>query len=669
MASSIKLKNANGKTVSITNSNANQTDKEVIYLNTVDELSNASSSINAVAIVSDLDRGGTFIWSATGTANGGTVFAGSTGYWIRQYDGAVNVKWFGAKGDGITDDTLAIQASIDANVGSLLIPPGTYVVAGLVFPEYVIIKGYGATLKKKPYTAGNMITGSAHGSTWRIEGLTLDADQANQTPEQLAYTVLAMGIVGIYDFHHCIFLGQEFASIRVDGDAVIGNHSKVNISNCRFLGGQEGTEGFAPRYVSLGGAIQAVVSGNNFDLQAKPVASGICGIATVLIGDPNSVALVISDNFFTDVGRCAVNRLGAIEAYAGAGGVIVKGNRIVRAYGRGISTKANIKSCVVVGNIVDGTVSDGVNYAHGITMSGTAGDTTIGSGFVCSNNVVQDAAGIGFNLIGDTLAPGYLSEVSIASNVCRNSVVNNFNIQGFKNVVFTGNLSYNSGDISVKTSDLTGEFVFTSNLIDTSLTQSGLTVFDDNFTTLNLIAVGNTFKNLPLYGIVASASALIGIAGFTISNNRFENITMSCIRFGGQTKASTIRGNTFVNCSLPFSSFAESTFIDAADNFVTSGIAPAVTITEGAVTVWNQVHVVATEGGAATDDLDTIKGGYTGRVVTLVAVSNSNDVVLKDGTGNLRLNGNFTLTHSEDTITLMYVNGTWRELCRSDNAI
>lgn len=40
MSSSIKLKNANGKTVSVTNSNANQTDKEVICLNTVNALSN-----------------------------------------------------------------------------------------------------------------------------------------------------------------------------------------------------------------------------------------------------------------------------------------------------------------------------------------------------------------------------------------------------------------------------------------------------------------------------------------------------------------------------------------------------------------------------------------------------------------------------------------------------
>lgn len=86
------------------------------------------------AIVKDINRGGTFIWSATGTANGGTVFAGVSGYWNRQYSGAVNVKWFGANGDTILSGNAVVSgnddtsAFINAFLASLnvYIPIGNY---------------------------------------------------------------------------------------------------------------------------------------------------------------------------------------------------------------------------------------------------------------------------------------------------------------------------------------------------------------------------------------------------------------------------------------------------------------------------------------------------------------------------------------------------------------
>lgn len=86
---------------------------EIAYtIETVNDFASIPT-IYKTAIVKDLNRGGTFIWSATGTANGGTVFAGATGYWNRQYVGSADVKWFGAVGDGITNDTVSIEMALN----------------------------------------------------------------------------------------------------------------------------------------------------------------------------------------------------------------------------------------------------------------------------------------------------------------------------------------------------------------------------------------------------------------------------------------------------------------------------------------------------------------------------------------------------------------------------
>lgn len=77
--------------------------------------------------------GGTFFYKSTSstTDNGGTVIAPDVGAgrWIRILPsaGLLSVKWFGAKGDGTTDDTAAISAAIAASgTRCLFFPAGYY---------------------------------------------------------------------------------------------------------------------------------------------------------------------------------------------------------------------------------------------------------------------------------------------------------------------------------------------------------------------------------------------------------------------------------------------------------------------------------------------------------------------------------------------------------------
>jgi hypothetical protein len=108
----------------------------------------------------------------------------------------------------------------------------------------------------------------------------------------------------------------------------------------------------------------------------------------------------------------------------------------------------------------------------------------------------------------------------------------------------------------------------------------------------------------------------------------------------------------------------------ASKGFVVLGNEDELTIASGSITPTSSYHSVDTEADAATDDLTTIDATDVddGTILVLRASSSSRAVVLKDGTGNLQLAGDFSLTHSADTITLIWGGTDWLEVSRSDNS-
>ena len=122
--------------------------KSINYnVQTVDELLSLDGLEGDTVVVTDENRGGVFVYREdnVGTNNEGTIFNG----WTRQYDGAVNVKWFGAVGDGVTDDAIAIDnARGSVPTSSIYIPYGQYKISQNALEFYTdVIFEKGAVFK------------------------------------------------------------------------------------------------------------------------------------------------------------------------------------------------------------------------------------------------------------------------------------------------------------------------------------------------------------------------------------------------------------------------------------------------------------------------------------------------------------------------------------------
>lgn len=83
--------------------------------------------------------GGDFYWdnSSTELDNGGTIIqvtGVSIGRWKRVYSNQLNARWFGAKGDGVTNDTSAIQKCCSLGI-EVIITKGIYLISSTITIE------------------------------------------------------------------------------------------------------------------------------------------------------------------------------------------------------------------------------------------------------------------------------------------------------------------------------------------------------------------------------------------------------------------------------------------------------------------------------------------------------------------------------------------------------
>ncbi len=91
------------------------------------------------------------------------------------------------------------------------------------------------------------------------------------------------------------------------------------------------------------------------------------------------------------------------------------------------------------------------------------------------------------------------------------------------------------------------------------------------------------------------------------------------------------------------------------------------TIAGGIITATGSLHTVDTQSNDPSDELDTVNGAAGGNLLVLRPADATRTIVAKDGTGNLRLAGDFTMDHSSDMLFLVGVGANWIEISRSSN--
>jgi len=143
----------------------------ILWFDTYAELKATAGSTTStgpvIAMCRDVNLGGPFIWTSdVTTPESIMVFraptSSPTGSWKRVHSGPTNVRWFGAKGDGTTNDTAAIQAAIDELAlgagGELYFPPGYYRITQTVHVGVPIFSSYAFAVERTEQLSDTDIT-------------------------------------------------------------------------------------------------------------------------------------------------------------------------------------------------------------------------------------------------------------------------------------------------------------------------------------------------------------------------------------------------------------------------------------------------------------------------------------------------------------------------------
>ena len=427
----------------------------------------------------------------------GTTPGGVDPFATDPYGDLFNVKLYGAEGDGVTNDTAAIQDTIDAVAlaggGKVVFPFGEYIVTGLTVTDPYIIFDLtsGATITLTATDADCIDANAASGL--EVHGGHLVGPGKGTADTDACCGIALIACVG------CRFVGVEISGfyhgIRPDdsGNSYDNDYINCNIHDCTHtaLWPKDGDCAAACRLVDNG-----TTNAHHGIYINTAVARGVRLIGNHYEGNTGGGVQIYIDDASTVNGVSSVG-----ETFDGNGwGYIIATNH----------ASAAITNLHIAGAVVDGCVVTTGDTGHGIHFIATNGTITN----FRVQAVVNNPAGRGLNADAANLSNGNFDVVVngagtvgayITADYCTGSIVANNSASYGVNL---NGAQYNHLSITARGNVTSGVWA------------TGATTYN----VLNLMALGNTGNGIN-FQAATSYNRVFGVAAGNTSTNAADSGT------------------------------------------------------------------------------------------------------------------------------------------------
>jgi parallel beta-helix repeat protein len=611
------------------------------------------------------------IWVGDGTTAGGVdPFA------VDPYGDVYNVRLYGAAGDGVANDTAAIQAAIDAAAaaggGDVIVPNGDYLENELALKSGVRIVGQGgARFIKLPGTFSD--TNNAINISGSVSATASNAS-ANVSVGASSIAVVDGSLFSSGDW--CLVRDNTWAQAGVAGrNQEIVRVSSVATNTVNFKSATIGAylTSDTAELVKITPVVGASVAGIEIVVPTGTnTGGGVYANVTALCSVENCKISGANDNASIQFDRSANVRI--------FGNTLFDGQSITTSgYGYAIIVGESSHNVHISGNHQENMrESAASNRARAVTFtensSQSCEDThfnTHGSwcdGVVISNNTScgsRYAYDVGFgthkrgdlnvSIIGNTIKDTRFHGISVFSPVglegTNISIIGN-NISGF------GRTTASSDGVRITRAN--NVIVSGNNIDGQSLTNAAYSILVEESS--DVVISGNLIHdNTNGYGITLTDCTNTDVIG-----NSAHDISSFNYRTTGTNTGCSFRGNVADDTTVSLSSC-----VVAGNSWQATGTSMATaTADDTTPSVLGLTHLLVPSNTGATA-ITQLDDSVAGQQVTIILTNASNPSTIADSAtiltaGNAAWGGSI-----DDTITLFTVNGgasaVWREISRSAN--